>query len=227
MVGHVLAAVRALEPAGSSRVVGHQREQVGPHIQALMPEAGPRGPGDAGGHRPRRTDRLEARPVRRPAPSWWPTATPRSCEGESLRAFAPEHAAARTRGERAQRRGRSPSATAGSSATTRARSRRSSRRRTRPREQPEIHEISRGILAFDADVPRRRDRARIGNDNAKGEYYLTDTVGLARERGLQRRGVPPRRRAADRGCQRPRPAGRARRELNRRIVEAWMRDGVT
>src|SRR4051812_16031643 len=39
MVGHVLAAVGALEPSQVVAVVGHQREQVGPHIQALMPDA--------------------------------------------------------------------------------------------------------------------------------------------------------------------------------------------
>ena len=39
MVGHVLAAVQALEPTRVVAVVGHQRDQVGPHIQALMPEA--------------------------------------------------------------------------------------------------------------------------------------------------------------------------------------------
>ena len=39
MVGHVLLAVQALEPARIVAVVGHQRDQVGPHIQALVPDA--------------------------------------------------------------------------------------------------------------------------------------------------------------------------------------------
>src|SRR6478752_7718403 len=38
MVGHVLVAVQALEPARVVAVVGHQRDQVGPHIQSLVPE---------------------------------------------------------------------------------------------------------------------------------------------------------------------------------------------
>ena len=37
MIGHVLAAVQAVEPRNIVAVVGHQREQVGPHIQALVP----------------------------------------------------------------------------------------------------------------------------------------------------------------------------------------------
>src|SRR6187200_3149095 len=39
MVGHVLAAVQQVEPRRIVAVVGHQREQVGPHIHALVPDA--------------------------------------------------------------------------------------------------------------------------------------------------------------------------------------------
>ena len=39
MIGHVLAAAAALEPARVVAVVGHQREQVGPHITELVPDA--------------------------------------------------------------------------------------------------------------------------------------------------------------------------------------------
>src|SRR5207342_2857667 len=39
MIGHVLTAVREIEPERIVAVVGHQREQVGPHIQELVPDA--------------------------------------------------------------------------------------------------------------------------------------------------------------------------------------------
>jgi bifunctional UDP-N-acetylglucosamine pyrophosphorylase/glucosamine-1-phosphate N-acetyltransferase len=39
-----------------------------------------------------------------------------------------------------------------------------------------------GVMAFDADVLRDL-LPKIGNDNAKGEYYLTDIVALANEAG--------------------------------------------
>ena len=39
MIGHVLIAVRAMEPERIVAVVGTQREQVGPHIQELVPDA--------------------------------------------------------------------------------------------------------------------------------------------------------------------------------------------
>ena len=76
-------------------------------------------------------------------------------------------------------------------------------------EQREIDEINSGILAFDAEFLVAA-LPRITNDNAKGEYYLTDTVGLAREDGLTVGAHLDRRRRADRGRQRPRPARRAR-----------------
>jgi len=93
-------------------------------------------------------------------------------------------------------------------------------------QQREITEINSGIIAFDAAflvdaLPR------LDNDNAKGEYYLTDTVGLAREAGLtvgahviddvmQTEGANDRVQLAELG-----------REMNRRIVTRWMRDGVS
>ncbi|UDF05345.1 bifunctional UDP-N-acetylglucosamine diphosphorylase/glucosamine-1-phosphate N-acetyltransferase GlmU [Asticcacaulis sp. AND118] len=50
-------------------------------------------------------------------------------------------------------------------------------------EQLEIRACNSGVLAADrATLFSLLDEVR--NDNAKGEYYLTDVVGLARERGL-------------------------------------------
>ncbi len=93
-------------------------------------------------------------------------------------------------------------------------------------EQREIEEINSGILAFDAAFLAEA-LPRIGNDNAKGEYYLTDTVQMARDAGLavgaypiddvmQTEGVNDRAQLAALGA-----------ELNRRIVTRWMREGVT
>jgi bifunctional UDP-N-acetylglucosamine pyrophosphorylase/glucosamine-1-phosphate N-acetyltransferase len=93
-------------------------------------------------------------------------------------------------------------------------------------EHTAISEINSGIVAFDAGF---LDSAlpRIGNDNAKGEYYLTDTVALAREDGLtvaaftiddvmQTEGANDRAQLAALAA-----------EMNRRILDRWMRAGVT
>jgi hypothetical protein len=39
MIGHVLTAVQSTQPSRVVAVVGHQRDQVGPHIQQLVPDA--------------------------------------------------------------------------------------------------------------------------------------------------------------------------------------------
>ncbi|WP_226345627.1 bifunctional UDP-N-acetylglucosamine diphosphorylase/glucosamine-1-phosphate N-acetyltransferase GlmU [Agilicoccus flavus] len=92
--------------------------------------------------------------------------------------------------------------------------------------QRAITEINSGIYAFDAQVLREA-LDRVGTDNAQGEKYLTDVLGLAREGGRlvsahmlddlwQTEGVNDRVQLARLGA-----------ELNRRIVEKHMRAGVT
>jgi bifunctional UDP-N-acetylglucosamine pyrophosphorylase/glucosamine-1-phosphate N-acetyltransferase len=93
-------------------------------------------------------------------------------------------------------------------------------------DQRSIHEISSGILAFDAEFLGDA-LPRVGNDNAKGEYYLTDTVGLAREGGLTVGAFPIEDWVQTEGANDRVQLAHLGRELNRRIVEEWMREGVT
>ncbi len=90
----------------------------------------------------------------------------------------------------------------------------------------DVREINSGIYAFDAALLRSA-LARVGTDNAQGEKYLTDVVAIARDEGRrvsahlvedlwQTEGVNDRVQLAHLG-----------RELNRRTVEHWMREGVT
>jgi bifunctional UDP-N-acetylglucosamine pyrophosphorylase / glucosamine-1-phosphate N-acetyltransferase len=92
--------------------------------------------------------------------------------------------------------------------------------------QLEITEINSGLYAFDA-VVLRRALTQVGTDNVQGEKYLTDVLGIARREGLrvnahliqdlwQTEGVNDRVQLSRLGA-----------ELNRRIVERWMRAGVT
>jgi bifunctional UDP-N-acetylglucosamine pyrophosphorylase/glucosamine-1-phosphate N-acetyltransferase len=93
-------------------------------------------------------------------------------------------------------------------------------------EQAAVREINSGVFAFDgaflADA-----LGRIGNDNAKGEYYLTDVVHIARAEGrtvgahriddvMQTEGANDRAQLAGLAA-----------ELNRRVLDRWMREGVT
>ncbi len=92
--------------------------------------------------------------------------------------------------------------------------------------QRAITEINSGLYAFDAAVLVDA-LGRVGRDNAQGEMYLTDVLRLAREGGgtvaahriddvWQTEGVNDRVQLARMGA-----------ELNRRVVEGWMREGVT
>ena len=89
-----------------------------------------------------------------------------------------------------------------------------------------ITEINSGIYAFDAAVLAAA-LARVTTGNAQGEMYLTDVLAIARADGgrvaaqvtgdlWQTEGVNDRVQLARLGA-----------ELNRRVVEGWMRAGVT
>jgi bifunctional UDP-N-acetylglucosamine pyrophosphorylase/glucosamine-1-phosphate N-acetyltransferase len=89
-----------------------------------------------------------------------------------------------------------------------------------------IREVNSGILAVDGAFLTDAV-AQLDTDNAQGELYLTDIVGRAVADGLpvgahvledvwQTEGVNDRKQLARLG-----------RELNRRLTEHWMREGVT
>lgn len=93
-------------------------------------------------------------------------------------------------------------------------------------EQAAVTEINSGIYVFDAAV-LRHGLANLSTDNAQGELYLTDVISIARAASQpvgawsiddvwQTEGVNDRLQLA-----------RMNVEVNRRIVERWMREGVT
>ncbi len=89
-----------------------------------------------------------------------------------------------------------------------------------------ISEINSGIYAFDA-VVLRDALGRLSTDNAQGELYVTDVVAIARSEGRQVAAL----RVADtwqtEGVNDRVQLAAMRRELNARILDRWMRDGVT
>jgi bifunctional UDP-N-acetylglucosamine pyrophosphorylase/glucosamine-1-phosphate N-acetyltransferase len=225
MIGHVLNAVQAVEPQRVVAVVGHQREQVEAHIRDSVPDCllavqeEQRGTGDAVRAALEAVGHVDGTII--VATGDTPLLT-----GESLRVFAEEHEAAQ--------RAVSVLSAIVDDAFGYGRVVRDDEgdvvaiveEKDATPEQREIAEINSGIIAFDAEflvdaLPR------LSNDNAKGEYYLTDTVQIARDAGLtvgahalddgwQTAGVNDREELAALG-----------RELNRRIVSRWMHEGVT
>jgi bifunctional UDP-N-acetylglucosamine pyrophosphorylase/glucosamine-1-phosphate N-acetyltransferase len=226
MIGHVLTAVGAMEPTRVVAVVGTQREQVGPHIQELLPDAvlAVQETQDGTGHAVKVA--LEAVGGKVDGTVVVVTGDTPLLRGESLRAFAEEHDAA----QRAVSilSGRVPNPFGYGRVVRNADGDVEGivEEKDATPEQREIDEISSGILAFDGAFLSEA-LGRIGNDNAKGEYYLTDAVAIARADGLtvgahpvddvtQTQGANDRAQLAELGA-----------ELNRRTVTQWMKDGVT
>jgi bifunctional UDP-N-acetylglucosamine pyrophosphorylase/glucosamine-1-phosphate N-acetyltransferase len=225
MIGHVLAAVRTLEPHRVVAVIGHQREQVATHVRELVPDVvlAVQEVLDGTGGAVRVA--METSGTSRGTVVVATGDTP-LLEGESLRKFVADHRAAE----------QAVSILSGIVADPFGYGRilRNDEgdvegiveEKDATPQQREIPEISSGILAFDAEflvgaLPR------LTNDNAKGEYYLTDTVRIAREDGLTVGAFPIDDVAQTEGANDRVQLAEMGRELNRRIVTRWMRDGVS
>ncbi|MGN8244877.1 bifunctional UDP-N-acetylglucosamine diphosphorylase/glucosamine-1-phosphate N-acetyltransferase GlmU [Cellulomonas soli] len=93
-------------------------------------------------------------------------------------------------------------------------------------EQRTITEINSSIYVFDADVLRSA-LGRLDQDNAQGEVYLTDVLAIARTDGGHVRALRTDDPFAVEGVNDRVQLAVLRAELNRRILEDWMRAGVT
>ena len=227
MIGHVLFAARQLEPTRIVAVVGHQREQVGPHIAEIVPDAvmAVQDTQEGTAHAVRTA--WEALPTEaRTGTVVVAYGDTPLLEGETLERFVRFHRDSPVcmsilTGVVEDPTGYGRIVRDENDAVTAI----VEEKDASPAEAA-IAEINSGILAFDADF-LDEVLPRIGNDNAKGEYYLTDAVSLAREAGrtvaafavedvMQTEGANDRAQLAALGA-----------EMNRRILDRWMRDGVT
>ena len=229
MIGHVVAAALEVEPEHLVAVVGNGREQVGPHIQELAPDVvlAVQETQDGTGHAVRiGLDALRERcGTTRGTVVVLAGDTP-LMRGETLAGLVEDHASAGRAvtvltaemddpfGYGRVIRGADGSVTA------------IVEQKDADEQQAAVREISSGVFAFEGEFLADA-LSRIGNDNAQGEYYLPDVVGIACADGrpvgahriddvMQTEGANDRAQLATLG-----------RELNRRILDRWMRDGVT
>ncbi len=228
LIGHVIAASEALDPEHLVAVVGNQREQVEPHILEQVPDAvvAVQETQDGTGHAVRVA--VEALQQKSGTPEGTVVVmfgdTP-LLEGETVAGLVADHAGSgraltilTAEVENPFGYGRIVRDSSGVAAIV--------EEKDATPEQAAIKEINSGIFAFDgaflADAV-----TKISNDNAKGEYYLTDVVALAREQGLavgaysiddvmQTEGANDRAQLAGLAA-----------EMNRRVLTRWMKDGVT
>jgi bifunctional UDP-N-acetylglucosamine pyrophosphorylase/glucosamine-1-phosphate N-acetyltransferase len=89
-----------------------------------------------------------------------------------------------------------------------------------------IREINSGIYAFDAAVLRDA-LEQVTTDNAQGEMYLTDVLAIARAAGRRVSALPLDDVWQTEGVNDRVQLARMGAELNRRVLERWMRAGVT
>lgn len=93
-------------------------------------------------------------------------------------------------------------------------------------EQRLINEVNSGIYAFSANELRSA-LSRVSTDNAQGEMYLTDVLGIMREDGHRISAAVTTDQWQVEGANDRVQLSALGRELNRRITEKWMREGVT
>ncbi|WNB85091.1 bifunctional UDP-N-acetylglucosamine diphosphorylase/glucosamine-1-phosphate N-acetyltransferase GlmU [Cellulomonas sp. ATA003] len=93
-------------------------------------------------------------------------------------------------------------------------------------DQLAITEINSSVYVFDSEVLRGA-LGRLGRDNAQGEVYLTDVLSLAHADGGAVRAVQTDDPQLVEGVNDRAQLAVLRAELNRRVLDRWMRAGVT
>lgn len=93
-------------------------------------------------------------------------------------------------------------------------------------EQRRIAEINAAVYAFDG--PTLADALNsVDRDNAQREIYLTDVIRIAHSQGKRVQGLAIEDSWTVEGCNDKVQLAALSKEMNRRIVEKWMRAGVT
>jgi bifunctional UDP-N-acetylglucosamine pyrophosphorylase/glucosamine-1-phosphate N-acetyltransferase len=229
MIGHVLTAARAVEPRHVVAVVGHGRDEVAPHVRDHVPDCllAVQETQEGTAH----AVRVGLESLQEHVPDFDGTVVVMTgdtplLEGRTLAGLVDDH-------EQAHRGvtvltaevpdpfgyGRVVRDASGDVSAI-------VEEKDATDEQRAVREINSGIYAFDAGFLTDA-LSRISNDNANGEYYLTDVVGIARVDSVPAgahviEDVTQTEGANDRA----QLAGLAA-EMNRRILRRWMRDGVT
>jgi bifunctional UDP-N-acetylglucosamine pyrophosphorylase/glucosamine-1-phosphate N-acetyltransferase len=91
--------------------------------------------------------------------------------------------------------------------------------------EKEITEINTGVMVCPA-AQLRKWLGRLSNDNAQGEYYLTDVIGMAVADGVAVHGVKAQNQVEVMGINDKKQLAQAERALQSRLVDELMRQGV-
>src|SRR3954447_13655339 len=238
LLGHVLASLQPLAPAQTLVVVGHDRE----NVVATLPggvepvvQADQRGTGHAVRmaleHLERTVDALPEQATVLVLPGDAPL-----LRGETLRRLARRHQEQKAAvtlltavmddptgyGRVVRSGGSHPASPDAIGGAVRA----VVEERDANEATKQIREVAVSVYAFAAG-PLRRALGRLTTDNAQGEEYLTDVVGLLVGDGALVQAVTTDLPAETAGVNDRVQLAAAGRVLNERLVERWMRAGVT
>jgi bifunctional UDP-N-acetylglucosamine pyrophosphorylase / glucosamine-1-phosphate N-acetyltransferase len=224
MLGHVVAAARALDPEHLVVVVGHGREQVTAHLAEVDPAATAvvQEQQNGTGHAVRvALEGLELDGTVVVVPGDAPLLT-----GDTLRALVQHHAQAGAATTLLTARMPDPTGYGRVVRDAGGAVRAVVEHKDADEAVRALDEVAVSVYAFDA--ARLRDAlGRLSTDNAQGEEYLPDVVGLHVEAGLPVAAHVVADAAETMGVNDRVQLAQARRLLNDRLVARAMRDGVT
>jgi bifunctional UDP-N-acetylglucosamine pyrophosphorylase/glucosamine-1-phosphate N-acetyltransferase len=225
MLGHVVAAARALQPQHLLVVVGHAREHVTQHLREIDGQATAvvqeqqNGTGHAVRVALEGLDDLDGTVVVVPGDAPLLTA-------ETLHQLVTAHAQATAATTLLTARVDDPTGygrvVRGDDGSVRA----VVEHKDADDETRRIGEVATSVYAFDAKALREA-LTKLTTDNAQGEEYLTDVVALHRDAGLTVAAHVATDAQETMGVNDRVQLSQARRALNDRLVQHWQRAGVT
>jgi bifunctional UDP-N-acetylglucosamine pyrophosphorylase / glucosamine-1-phosphate N-acetyltransferase len=229
MVAHVLTAAREIRPESVVAVVGHSREQVGAHVQEVVPDAvlAVQEEQLGTGHAVRvGVEALLARVGELSGPVVVTTGDTPLLEGATLATLLAVHAEQQNAVTILTAELDDPTGYGRVLRDDDGSVREVVEQKDAAPDQLTVREVNAGIYAFEGSYLVEA-LGRLSNDNAQGEYYLTDVVGIARRSGVrvgahvthdvdQTEGANDRAQLADLAAR-----------LNRRTLDRWMKAGVT
>ena len=225
MLDHVLVAAREISPAEVIVVVGHGRRQVAAHLARSAPDARVVVQDWQGGtgHAVRTVTETVGLGLGTVVVTYGDTPLLR---GSTLAALVAEHAAERAAATALTRLMANPTGYGRILRDDRGAFAGIVEEIEATPEQRAVTEINSGVYAFESGLLADAVK-RLPTDNAKGEEYLTDVVAILRAEGHRVATVTTPDSDEVCGVNDRVQLARARRILNARILDRWMRAGAT
>ncbi|MBI9000025.1 bifunctional UDP-N-acetylglucosamine diphosphorylase/glucosamine-1-phosphate N-acetyltransferase GlmU [Corynebacterium sp. CCM 9185] len=236
MLAHALHAAAGLRPADIITVVGHQRDKVIPAVSEEVPELkmayGTTAVGIAHQEEQNGTGHAVACGLEELSPDFTGTVVVTTSDvpminSETLRALVEEHSTKpRAAVTVLTATLDDPTGYGRIVRTPDGEVTRIVEQKDATDDELEITEINSGVYAFDAELLRTAV-TQLDTDNAQGEFYLTDVIGIARDNDRSVRGHRLDDASIIAGVNDRVQLAAIGAEFNRRLCEAAMREGAT